>query len=93
MRGKQKKPTKSDADKKARKAEYERERYQRNKEKILEQQAKYYAENKDKIRETRQPYVEEYNRTHSVRWGDGKFRKKGTFKGRSKKYEFNEHKT
>ncbi len=72
MRGKQKKPTKSDADKKARKANY-------------------YAENKDKIRESRQPYVEEYNKTHSVRWGDGKFRKKGTFKGRSKKYEFNEH--
>ena len=79
--------------KKAKKAAYERERYKRNKKKILAQQAHYYSENKEQIRGRRKSYVDEYNKAHSVRFGDAKFRAKGTFKGRSKKYSFNEHKT
>ena len=64
MRGKQKKPTKSDADKKADKAEYERERYQRNRKKVLKQQADYYKENKTDIRERREDYWKSYNKRY-----------------------------
>tara|TARA_Y100001951_G_C11163103_1_gene195915 strand:+ start:398 stop:670 length:273 start_codon:yes stop_codon:yes gene_type:complete len=79
--------------KKARKAKYERERYKRNKKKILAQQAKYYKANHLSIRLRRVEYTDEYNKVHSVRFGDAKFRKKGSFKGRTKKYNFDEHKT
>lgn len=61
--------------KKERKAEYERERYKRNKKKILAQQKEYYEDNHDEIRASRQEYVDEYNKAHSVKHGDGRYKK------------------
>ena len=64
MRGKQKKSTMYDDDKKADKAEYERERYKRNRQKILEKQADYYENNKADIRERREDYWKSYNKRY-----------------------------
>ena len=61
--------------KKERKAEYERERYKKNKKKILAQQKEYYEDNHDEIRSRREPYVEEYNKAHSVKHGDQRYKK------------------
>ena len=51
----------SDEEKKAKKAAYERERYQRNREAILKQQKEYYDDNQQGIRDRRQAYQDEYN--------------------------------
>ena len=51
----------SDEDKKAKKAAYERERYQRNREAILKQQKGYYDNNQQGIRDKRQAYQDDYN--------------------------------
>jgi|TARA_B100001245_G_scaffold214706_1_gene181378 hypothetical protein len=54
----------SAAEKKRRKAEYEKKRYQRNKKRILKQQSKYYKENKTDIRKKRKPYWKVYNKRY-----------------------------
>ena len=51
----------SDEEKKAKKAAYERERYQRNREAILKQQKGYYDDNQKGIRDRRQAYQDDYN--------------------------------
>jgi len=51
----------SDEEKKAKKAAYERERYQRNRATILKQQKGYYDNNQQEIRDRRQAYQDEYN--------------------------------
>ena len=61
-------------EKKARKAEYERERYKRNRESILAQQKEYYGDNREEIRERREPYVEEYNNRPEVKERSAKWK-------------------
>ena len=61
--------------KKKRKAIYERERYKKNKKRILKQQQQYYEDHHDEIRSRREPYVEEYNKAHSVKHGDQRNKK------------------
>ena len=51
----------SDEEKKAKKAAYNRERYQRNREAILKQQKGYYNDNQHEIRDRRQTYQDDYN--------------------------------
>ena len=51
----------SDEEKKAKKAAYNRERYQRNRETILKQQKGYYNDNQQEIRSNRQTYQDDYN--------------------------------
>jgi len=51
----------SDEEKKAKKAAYNRERYQRNREAILKQQKGYYDDNQQEIRDRRQTYQDDYN--------------------------------
>jgi len=54
-------------DAKARKAAYERERYQQNKARILAQQADYYKDNKDVIQQKHRDYQRDYNKLESTK--------------------------
>ena len=52
------------AEKKRRKAKYEKERYTRNRKRILAQQKEYYDENRQAIRDSRVAYYKAYNKKH-----------------------------
>ena len=75
----------SDDDLHERKKARDLARYYKKRKEILSKQAKYYDKNKDEINARREDYTDEYNREHSVRFGDARYQKKG-----ARKYEFKE---
>ena len=75
----------SDEDLHERKKARDLARYYRKRKEILAKQAKYYDKNKEKIKARREDYTDEYNKEHSVRFGDKRYQEKG-----ARKYEFKE---